>query len=182
MRSLEEPLVCGLFQLELGHGLGSAICFFSLPQDYQSRRYEQQPANREHQATPLLSVRTMAMRLMPNTPNSFHLRNSLKLHPRLRFTHGFVKTDILPEKVDSITSTRNLRSTNNSIITYKVPKARTLCHQNSYMVRVSRVWNSLPDELREPDISFYTFKSRLFDYYYSATLTVFDHENPQTWK
>ncbi len=97
-------------------------------------------------------------------------------------THGFVKTDILPEKVDSITSTRNLRSTNNSIITYKVPKARTLCHQNSYMVRVSRVWNSLPDELREPDISFYTFKSRLFDYYYSATLTVFDHENPQTWK
>ncbi len=97
-------------------------------------------------------------------------------------THGFVKTDILPEKVDSITSTRNLRSTNNSIIKYKVPKARTLCHQNSYMVRVSRVWNSLPDELREPDISFYTFKSRLFDYYYSATLTVFDHENPQTWK
>ena len=96
--------------------------------------------------------------------------------------HGLIKSDILPEQIDSLTTTFNLRSTNNSIITYNIPKVRTLCHQNSYFVRVSRVWNTLPDELRKPDMSFLTFKACLYSYYYSATLTVFDQDNMQTWK
>ena len=96
--------------------------------------------------------------------------------------HGLIKSDILPEQIDSLTTTLNLRSTNNSIITYNIPKVRTLCHQNSYFVRVSRVWNTLPDELRKPDMSFLTFKACLYNYYYSATLTVFDQDNMQTWK
>ena len=96
--------------------------------------------------------------------------------------HGFIKSDILPEQIDSLTTTFNLRSTNNSIITYNIPKVRTLCHQNSYFVRVSRVWNTLPDELRKPDMWFLTFKACLYNYYYSATLTVFDQDNMQTCK
>ena len=96
--------------------------------------------------------------------------------------HGLIKSDILLEQFDSLTTTFNLRSTNNSIITYNIPKVRTLCHQNSYFVRVTRVWNTLPDELRKPDISFLTFKACLYNYYYSATLTVFDQDNMQTWK
>ena len=96
--------------------------------------------------------------------------------------HGLIKSDILPEQIDSLTTTFNLRSTNNSIITYNIPKVRTLCHQNSYFVRVTRVWNTLPDELRKPDISFLTFKACLYNYYHSATLTVFDQDNMQTWK
>ena len=96
--------------------------------------------------------------------------------------HGLIKSDILPEQIDSLTTTFNLRSTNNSIITYNIPKVRTLCHQNSYFVRVSRVWNTLPDELRKPDMSFLTFKACLYNYYYSATVTVFNQDNMQTWK
>ena len=79
----------------------------------------------------------------------------------LKCAHGLIKSDILPEQIDSLTTTFNLRSTNNSIITYNIPKVRTLCHQNSYFVRVSRVWNTLPDELRKPDMSFLTFKACL---------------------
>ena len=70
--------------------------------------------------------------------------------------NSLVKTDVVLEQVAN--QAINLRSTNNSLVTYNIPKVRTLCHQNSYMVRVSRVWNSLPDELRNPDISFMTFK------------------------
>ena len=91
-----------------------------------------------------------------------------------------VKTDVGFEQVAK--QAINLRSSNNSLVTYKNPKVRTLCDQNSYMVRVSHVKNSLLDELRNPDISFTTFKSNLFKYYLSATLTVFDVEAPQTWK
>ena len=45
------------------------------------------------------------------------------------------------------------------------------------MVRVPRIWNSLPDELQNPEISFLTFKSALFKYHLPATLTVFDVED-----
>ena len=95
----------------------------------------------------------------------------------LKCAHGLIKSDILPEQIDSLTTTFNLPSTNNSIITYNIPKVRALCHQNSYFVRVSPVWNTLPDELRKPDISFLTFKACLCNYYYLATLTVFDQDN-----
>ncbi len=74
-------------------------------------------------------------------------------------THGLVKTDTLPEEVDTLTSTINLRSLNNSLLKYNIPEVRTLSHQNSYLVRVLRVWNSLPDELRKPELSFQNFKS-----------------------
>ena len=93
--------------------------------------------------------------------------------------HGFIKYDILPEQMDSLTTTFNLRSTNNSIITYNIPKVRTLCHQNSYFVRVSRVGDTLRDELWKLDMPFLTFKACSYHYYYSATLTVFDQDNMQ---
>ena len=66
---------------------------------------------------------------------------------------------------------------------YNIPKVRTLCHQNSYLVRVSVELHAFhADELRKQELSFQSFKSRVESYYHSATLTVFDQENPQTWK
>ena len=75
-------------------------------------------------------------------------------------TRGLITTDLgtLPEQVNKVNKTINLRSVNNSIITYNVPTTRTLCHQNSYVVRVARTWNTLPNELREPDITYLRFK------------------------
>jgi hypothetical protein len=68
---------------------------------------------------------------------------------------------------------------------YHVPKTKTLCQQNSYVVRVARILNTLPEELREPDISFTSFKNMLLNYYtVRATGTIFDLDKPQaqSWK
>ena len=53
---------------------------------------------------------------------------------------------------------------------------------DSPLVRVSRVWNTLPDKLRKPDISLSKFKSLLFEYYFCATIYIFDIEKQQSWK
>ena len=73
--------------------------------------------------------------------------------------HGLIKTYIVPEQVAN--QAMNLRSTSNTLVTYKILKVRTLCHQNSYMVRVPRICNSLPDELRN-----LVFPSRLSNLLY----------------
>ena len=50
----------------------------------------------------------------------------------VKCAHGLIKSDIFSEQIDSLTTIFNLRSTNNnSIITYSIPKVRTLCHQGT---------------------------------------------------
>ncbi len=95
-------------------------------------------------------------------------------------SRGLIKADILPEQV--VNPNRSLHSNNSHLITYNIHKVRTLCHQNSFVTQVSRIWNTLPDELRDLDICFLSFKSRLLSYYHSATQTLFDEDKPQTWK
>ena len=99
-------------------------------------------------------------------------------------TRGFTITDldIMPEQANKVNLTMSLRTVSDSLITYHVPKTKTLCQQNSYVVRVARIWNTLPEELREPDISFTSFKNMLLNYYMRATGTIFDLDKPQSWK
>ena len=98
-------------------------------------------------------------------------------------TRGFTITDldIMPEPANKVNLMMSLRTVSNSLITYHVPKTKTLCQQNSYTVRVARIWNTLPEELREPDISFTSFENLLLNYY-RATGTIFDLDKPQSWK
>ena len=74
--------------------------------------------------------------------------------------HGLIKTDVVPEQVAN--QAIDFRSRNSSLFSYKIPKVRKLGHQKGYMVRVSRVWYSLPDDIRNPDISFMTFKAIVY--------------------
>ena len=52
-----------------------------------------------------------------------------------------------------------------SLITLKIPFARTVCYQSSYFIRASRAWNCLSKDLRSDTISFTNFKTGLLDYY-----------------
>jgi hypothetical protein len=52
----------------------------------------------------------------------------------------------------------------------------------SYVVRVARTWNTLPEELREPEISFTISKNLLIDDYIKATGTIFDLDKPSHGK
>jgi hypothetical protein len=99
-------------------------------------------------------------------------------------TQGFTLTDldIIPEQANKVNLTMSLWTVSDSLITYHVPKTKTLCQQNSYVVRVARIWNTHPEELREPDISFTSFKNMLLNYYMRATGTIFDLDKPQSWK
>ncbi len=95
----------------------------------------------------------------------------------LKLTRGFISPDlnILPEQNNKLRM--NLRSQNTTLVTYHIPK--TLCYQNSYVIRASRIWNTLPDELRLPEIS---FKSLLSQYYLTSTKTTFDKDHLKSWK
>ena len=55
-------------------------------------------------------------------------------------THGLISTNLLPE-VDTLSSNLNLRSSDDSLIKYNIPKVTALSDQNSYLIRVSRAWN-----------------------------------------
>ena len=82
-------------------------------------------------------------------------------------THGFIgliSTNLLPD-MDTLTSNLNLRSSDDSLIKYNIPKV-TFSHQNSYLVRASCARNCLPDELCKHGVS---FKSSLLKYYHSVT-------------
>ena len=99
-----------------------------------------------------------------------------------KLTRGFISSDlnILPEQNNKLRM--NLRSQNTTLLTHHIPKTKTLCYQNSYVVRASRIWNTLPDELRLPGISYHRFKSLLSQYYFTATKTTFDKDHSKSWK
>ena len=92
-------------------------------------------------------------------------------------SHGLLKTDILPEQV--VNPNRDLRSNNSHLVTYNIHKFGTFCHQNSFVIRVSRIRNALPDELRDAGISFLSFWSCPFSYYHCATQTLLKEESPR---
>jgi len=62
------------------------------------------------------------------------------------------------EPTSTVTS-RRLRSAHSGRLT--VPRTRTNYSDRSFAVQGARVWNSLPAELRTPDISLATFRNRL---------------------
>jgi len=59
----------------------------------------------------------------------------------------------------STCSSRHLRSVSSSLLA--VPHTQTNYGDRSFAVYGPRVWNSLPDELRSPDITLTTFRNKL---------------------
>jgi len=56
-------------------------------------------------------------------------------------------------------SSRRLQSASSSLLA--VPRTRTNYGDRGFAVHGPRVWNSLPDELRSPDITLTTFRNKL---------------------
>jgi hypothetical protein len=76
-----------------------------------------------------------------------------------------ISEDVLPKP---IIPTRVTRSSSASELSFRPPKCRTRTFQRSYITRVTRVWNCLPTDLRQPNLSLSTFKSLLRQYYSKA--------------
>lgn len=63
-----------------------------------------------------------------------------------------------------------------------VRKCRTTTDQNSYFVRMAKLWNILPCELTLEDQTLSGFKRKLNSYYKDALRTVYDIDDCRTWK
>ena len=90
-----------------------------------------------------------------------------------------VSHDVLPER---IVHTRLTRSGANSAKSFRPKKCRTSTYQRSFFVRTSRIWNSLPSQLRLEHVTLNQFRTLLFSYYKDALTLRFDVEDPRTWK
>ena len=61
-------------------------------------------------------------------------------------------------------------------------KCKSQTFQHSYFMRVTRVWNTLPEKMRQRHISLSQFKNMLLKYYDSALRNNYCVDDPRTWK
>ena len=64
---------------------------------------------------------------------------------------------------------------------FDIPKARTVTYQSSYFIRTARIWNELPSSIRLLE-TLCQFKNSLLKYYKDCLKTIYDTDNPRTWK
>ena len=120
--------------------------------------------------------------------------NSLHLLP-ISYWHEFLDLVFFFKIVHNITTmnsevkptqhipTRSTRNTSDPSPLYFHPKrCKTITFQRSFFSRTCRVWNNLPDEMRRMDTSLLRFRSLLKEHYLTASQTIFDSDDPRTWK
>ena len=96
-------------------------------------------------------------------------------------SHGItvINNELLPTIQNRERATRS--AVPNSLI-YKTKKCKTATYQKSFLTRSTRLWNILPKDLTHKNTTFNSFKSGLLTYYKLASKTVYDSEDPRTWK
>ena len=93
--------------------------------------------------------------------------------------HAFIDVSAQP----TISATGITRSqSNDNLIKFIIPLAKTVTFQTSYFIRSCKAWNVLSNELRRSNISFYAFKCGLKSYYKRALLMTYNCEEPRSWK
>jgi hypothetical protein len=79
-----------------------------------------------------------------------------------KITHGLLKTSASPV-IQS--SRRTTRSNSSNTVKYVIPRCKTTSYQKSFLVRTSRIWNTLIDAIDLHTDSLAVFKSCLLNYY-----------------
>ena len=90
-----------------------------------------------------------------------------------------LSSDILPNPQYS---SQHTRSANPNVLQFQISSCKTVTYQKSYLLRTTRVWNILPRDLTNNDLTFKVFKKKLFNYYSSALDNCYDVDDPRTWK
>lgn len=97
-----------------------------------------------------------------------------------KITHELV--NIHPSLRPTTRTSRPTRSSTSNSPKYVVPKCRTVTFQRSYIIRATRVWNNLVDELKLDTDSLSSFKSIMFKYYISSLHTCYNVDDPRSYK
>ena len=91
-----------------------------------------------------------------------------------------VSEEIIPErKLACKRITRTISNPDTSI--FRTRKCNTMTFQGSFVNR-TRIWNILPDELRQHSLTLPRFKSLLTEYFKTASRVNYRCESPRTWK
>ena len=100
-----------------------------------------------------------------------------------KLTHGRMTID--PYLLPLPTNTNNKRATRSSDpdhLSFTTTRCKTSTYQKSYLNRCARLWNALPKELTGKNTSLAGFKYRIYQHYKLAPETVYDVDDPRTWK
>ena len=100
-----------------------------------------------------------------------------------KLTHGLMTID--PYLLPLPTNTNNKRATRSSDpdhLSFTTTRCKTSTYQKSYLNRCARIWNALPKELTGKNTSLAVFKSRIYQHYKLTLETVYDVDDPRTWK
>ena len=87
----------------------------------------------------------------------------------------------LSRKSQTSTNTSELSSTSN-VNKYIFKKCKNITCQKSFLIRTSRIWNCLMDELDLSPSTLASFKSVIFNYYKSALAVSYDCEDRRSFK
>ena len=96
-----------------------------------------------------------------------------------KITHGLLKTSASPV-IQS--SRRTTRSNSSNTVKYVIPRCKTTSYQKSFLVRTSRIWNTLIDAIDLHTDSLAVFKSCLLNYYFTSVDITYNPENPRTFR
>ena len=77
-----------------------------------------------------------------------------------------VSNEVLPQPIIPSRLTRTSVDTN--VLSFRPRKCKTLTYQRSFFIRVIRTYNSLPESLRQKDLSLVRFRTLLLDYYHNG--------------
>ena len=80
-------------------------------------------------------------------------------------------------------SSQRTRSANPKCLQFETPACKTSTYQKSYIIRATRVWNTLPKDLTiNGMITLKEFRKMLYNYYETALDKCYDVDDPRTWK
>ena len=98
-----------------------------------------------------------------------------------KLTHGLVNVNssVLPEVRKY---GRRTRSSTSNVNKYIINKCKTSTYQKSFLIRTSRIWNCLVDELDLSSSTLASFKLVIFIYFKSALAVSYDCEDPCSFK
>ena len=88
-------------------------------------------------------------------------------------------SSVLPTLSQSVRTTRSVQLNS---LQFQTKKCNTTTYRQSYTIRSTRIWNTLPEHIINSSNSIYTFKRYLLEYYFSALETNYNIDDPRSWK
>ena len=130
--------------------------------------------SRDPNIRPNYKTRLIALNLLPIS----YWLECRDLYFSFRCINGLLNVQF--DKYIQIFSGRTRSSSENSNL-YPIHRYRTSLFRDSFFNRIVKLWNSLPLQTRKSP-TFNSFKTNLYEHYFSKLHNIFDTDRLNTWK